>query len=412
MISNSKSYKSKVGENKLYELRGFSPAIVDKAYLKELKVKVRPLEETLHEMKKGSSLFIKKYKNKALVAEPSWDFKKISFEEPLKTHRYTSRCPVDILDVDPMVGCSVNCLYCLATDGDHSARKIVYENFGAYLRQKLNDENEMAHYYYYAPKTEPFQEPTLKTGVAHDILREFVAYFKKNPKSKSKLFILSKAGKDELGYKNKGESVLNLMEELSSHLIYDISLSIMPDELYPIFEPRASSNDSRLEAAVICRENNIDVNWAVVQPILLPFLTDKAIDNLLKKIKKTKIKGIKPEFLTLSVRNLSWLGQFIGYYDKSMEKTFYESYIAPENINNVKHRHRVAPDRMDARRSLLKLKDFTDKYGLGMNICHWVRSELNITPSEVPLDLRENLLSAQAERIPHCKPVGSYKTKT
>lgn len=388
--------------NNLYDMPGFTPRIIDQAYLRELKVREKPSPETFHELQRGSSAFIEKYNNKTLINELTCYFKDISFDEPLRTHRYTSRCPVDVLEVNPIVGCNVNCLYCLVTDGDHSAPKVAYQNYSAYLKQKLEEENGVEHIYYFAAKTEPFQEATLQTGIAHNILREFITYFEKNPKSESKVFILSKSGKEELQYKSNGDTILDLMRELSDNLVYDTSISIMPSELYPILEPRAASNEKRLEAAVMCQESKVHGNWAVIQPIIPPYLTDEIIDDLMKKLRKANIAGFKPEFLTLSIKNLSWIGQLIRHFDKNMERELYECYIAPENINNVKHKNRLAPNHKFAHKGMMTLKKYADKHGLTMNICNWVRSELDISPTEVPLTLRKNLCGDSLIGV--CKP--------
>lgn len=404
MLEYAKVDNLRKSENRLYDLHGFVPKIINQDYIKELKLRVKPSNETIEELKKGSSLFAEGYKNRSLVAELSWILKDIPLDKPLKSHRYTSKCPIDVLEVDPVVGCNVNCLYCLVTDGDHSAQKIVYKNYGSYLRHKLEQENGADHCYYFAPQTEPFQVSTLQTGIAHDILREFISYFKKNPKSKSKVFILSKAGKEELQCKNNGDEILDLMGELSDNLIYHTSISVMPAELYPILEPRAASNENRLEAAVMCQKRNIRAHWAVVQPAVPLFFTDKVMEDLCKKLKEANIEGFKPEFLTLSIMNLAWIGQLIGHFDKDMERKLYELYIAPENTNNVKHRNRVAPDREFSREAILSLKKLADKYSLGMSICHWVRDELNINLTEVPVLTRENFLGNRPAKMRVCKP--------
>ncbi|KAF0145300.1 MAG: hypothetical protein FD156_1131 [Nitrospirae bacterium] len=404
--------KLRESKSKLYEMHGFAPRIINQPYLEELKVGVRPSKETLHELQKGSSDFVNKYENRSLVAELSCLLEDIPLDEPLKTHRYTSRCPIDVLEVNPMSGCNVNCLYCLVVDGDHSAPKKLYKNYASYLRRKLTEDNGADHCYYFAPQTEPFQESTLQTGTAHDILREFIAYFKQKPKSKSKVFVLSKAGKEELQYKNNGDTILDLMRKLSGNLVYHTSISVMPPELYPVLEPRAASIENRLEAAVLCQENKIEADWAVVQPAIPAFLTDKTIDDLLRKFKEANLKGFKPEMLTLSIKNLAWIGQLTGYIDKSMEKKLYELYTAPENKNNVKHKNRVAPNREFTHKAMMKLKEHADKLGLDMTICSWVRSELNITPKEVPVVMRKNLIGNRPAEIGVCKPaIGLHRTK-
>jgi DNA repair photolyase len=375
-------------KSKLYDLRGFDPRIIDLSYLKELNAEVKPSEETLQELERGSSVFVKRYNEKSLVSELSYVSQDIPLEKPLEFHRYTSKCPTDVLQVDPMTGCGVNCLYCLVTGGDHSKPKIVYRNYRAYLRRNLEEENGKAYVYYFAPQTEPLQEATLQTGIAHDIFREYITYFKKNPKSESKLFMISKAGKEELLYKNNGNSILDLMGELSSHLEYNPSISVMPPELYDVLEPRAASVENRLKAANLCQERGILVKSAIVQPIIPPYLTEETMDDLFKKLKSANISSFKPEFLTLSTENLAWIGQLIGYYDKGMEKELYDLYTAPENRSNIKHRRRLAPTRKFSHKAMINLKKGADKYGMKTNICNWVRSELNISSEEVPRSKR------------------------
>jgi len=364
-------------------------------------VRVKFSQETLCELKRGSAAYLKRYEDKSMVAEPSYILEDISLDEPLKAHRYTNRCPVDILEVNPMKGCNVNCLYCLVRAGVHSGSKIVYQNYGTYLRHKLEEENGLDHYYYFSAKTEPFQEATLQTGIAHDILKEFITYFKKNPRSKSKVFIISKAGTEELLYKNNGDTILDLMRELSGNLIYDTSVSVMPPELYPILEPRAASNEDRLEAAMMCQENKISAHWALVQPIIPSYFTDEIMDDLLEKLKKANIERFKPEFLTLSTENLASIGQLIGHFDKDLEKNIYELYLAPDNMNNVKHNSRLAPEREFSRKAMLKLKEHADKYGISITLCNWLRRDLDITQTEIPIIVRKNW----NKEMEICKPV-------
>jgi DNA repair photolyase len=388
-------------ENRLYDLHDFKPKIVDEVYFKDLNVKVKPTMEILQELKNGSSVFIKKFKDKSLLPESSCQLKDISLNEPLKSHRYTSKCPIDILEIDPMVGCNANCLYCLVTDGEHAASKIVYKNYSQFLKRKLEDGNGTDHYYYFAPKTEPFQEATLQTGVAHGILKEFITYFKHNPRSKSKLFIISKAGKEELKYKHNGDTIIDLLRELSGKVTFDTSISVLLPELYPILEPRVASNEARLEASLMCQEFKIPANEALVQPIMPVYFTDEVMIDMLKKLKKANIKNFKPEFLTLSTQNLAWIGELVGHIDKKMSKEIFELYIAPENVTNIKHRNRMAPHREYARDAMLRLKKHADEFGLTMTLCHWVRDELNITPLEIPHVSRDNWSGLSLV----CKPV-------
>ena len=119
------------------------------------------------------------------------------------------------------------------------------------------------------------------------------------------------------------------------------------------------------------------------------YFTDEMMNDLLKRLKKVNIVKFKPEFWTLSIQNLAWIGEMVRLIDKNMAKNLYELYIAPENITNVKHKNRMAPDRDFTHKAMMNLKKRADEYGLIMTLCHWVRSELNISQTEVPLIARE-----------------------
>ena len=107
MLEHGKLNKLKRNESKLYDLQGFTPKIINESYLKELGVGVTPSKETLQDLQRGSSVLVKKYQNRSLLSKPSFLLRDISLDEPLKAHRYTSKCPVDVLEVDPMVGCNI-----------------------------------------------------------------------------------------------------------------------------------------------------------------------------------------------------------------------------------------------------------------------------------------------------------------
>ena len=114
-------------------------------------------------------------------------------EEP-EIHNYTGRCPTLTYEINPVRGCGVGCQYCLVTDGVHEQPLVALENYHLYVRRLLDEMNgpgseNANHYYYFSPKTEAFQEPTLLTGIAHRILREFIDHFRRCPQSRARLFI-------------------------------------------------------------------------------------------------------------------------------------------------------------------------------------------------------------------------------
>ena len=53
----------------------------------------------------------------------------------------------------------------------------------------------------------------MQTGIAHRVLKEFIAHYEKHPDSKARLFIASKAGYRQLMYEYEGETILDLFEK-------------------------------------------------------------------------------------------------------------------------------------------------------------------------------------------------------
>lgn len=369
----------------LYNLKDFEPQIVNREYLDKIGVKVEALPESLKELEEGAADFIKKYYEKRLIPKPQLRFEQIPLDVPLPIHDYTGSCPTSTYEINPVLGCNVGCLYCLVTDGIHPDFLTAYENYSIYLRSKLEENFKTPQFYYFSPKTEAFQEPTLQTGIAHDILREFIRHYEKHPDSKAKIFIASKAGTKQLLYEHRGESILDLMTTLSGKIQFNTSVSIMPPELRRILEPTSASIEDRLRAVTLCNERGILSESALVQPIIGPFLTTENLHSFFSLLSKAQIVNFKPEFLTACMKNLAMIGQFLGYFDKKMEKELYELYLQPENVDHRKQRGRTAPIRKYSYDTILKMRDIASQYGITSSICYWVRKELRLSENEIPI---------------------------
>ena len=421
-------------ETDAYNLPGFVPQIVDKAYLDRLGVDVVPSEATLNAMTEGSKVFIRRYENKKVIPKSQAHFENVDPEhETTIIHNYTGRCPTLTFEINPVRGCEVGCQYCLVTDGVHEQPLVIYENYHLYVRHLLKEMNgtpekevteedikkkdallgELAraiesepqkkaeieqkivelsrgknwnHYYYFSPKTEALQEPTLLTGLAHKILREFIAHFEEYPDSNARLFIASKAGIKHLEVKDEnGESILDLFEKLKGKMQYNTSVSMMPTEFRNILEPYAAPLEDRLKAVKACQERGIQANSALIQPIFVPCLTDEYIHEFFDALKEVGIINYKPEFLTACMENLVMLGQWLGHFDKTLEKQLYEAYIMPSNADHKKQRGRTAPDRGASIENIKKMMAYTDSIGITTSICYWVRKQLGISGVMIPL---------------------------
>lgn len=424
-------------ETDIYSLEGFEPVIVNREYLRRLGVGVQCSDETIEKLTAGSRVFIERWRNRTLLPKQTLVLEDVEPDNvDTEIHNYTGRCPTLAFEVNPVKGCNVGCQYCLVTDGVHEQQLVAYENYHLYIRRLLKVMNgtpdreitredirrrtellnEMAvcieknpagkktierqitelsmgknwnHYYYFSPKTEALQEPTLRTGIAHRILKEFIRHFEEYPDSNARLFIASKAGAKHLLCEYEGETILDLFGKLKDRMQYNVSVSIMPNAFRDILEPYAAPIDERLAAVELCRENGIPANSALVQPIFTPYLSDEHIREFFDKLRGAGIINYKPEFLTACMENLAMLGQILGYFDKSLERALYEDYIMPENADHKKQRGRTAPDRALSIGNIRKMMDYTQQIGMSTSICYWVRKQLRITQDMIPI-INEN----------------------
>jgi len=329
-------------------------------------------------------LFIQRLKAKTVIPSPKVSLKKISLDTELEIHNYTERCPTLTYEVTPVDGCMVGCLYCLVTDGIHEQPLVVYDNYHEMLKVFMEKHKDNEHFYYFSAKTEAFHEATLQTGVAHNILRTFIKHFNIYPDSKARLFIASKAGIKHLLVEHEGESIMDLFIKLRGKMQFNTSISIMPPELRTILEPYSAPCDERMAAVRLCQENDILSNSALVQPIVPSFLTKERTDDFFKMLKDNNIINFKPEFMTVCMENLSWIGQILGSIDRDMERRLYDFYLAPENKDHRKQRGRTAPNRVWSLNCIRELLRDANDYGISTSICYWVRNELGISEEMIP----------------------------
>jgi len=371
-------------EPDVYSIPGFKASTIDREYLKNLGISVKPDDDTIEGLIHGSELFIKRLKNKTVIPSPSVTLAKIDLDSELEIHNYTERCPTLTYEVTPVEGCMVGCLYCLVTDGVHEQPLVAYDNYHELLFRFMETHKDDEHYYYFSAKTEAFHEPTLQTGIAHNILRTFIEHYKKYPDSMARLFIASKAGIKHLKVKHEGESIIDLFCKLRGKMQFNSSLSIMPTELRTILEPYSAPTEDRMEAVRLCQENGVLSNSALVQPIVPSFLTKERTDRFFKMLHDNNIINFKPEFMTVCMENLAWIGQILGYVDTSLERDLYDFYLAPENKDHRKQRGRTAPNREWSLNCIRELLSNARQYGISTSICYWVRHELNIPEEMIP----------------------------
>jgi DNA repair photolyase len=272
----------------------------------------------------------------------------------------------------------------------HEQKLIVYDNYDELVYNHLASHKDSEHYYYFSPKTEAFQEATLQTGIAHKILRAFIRHFDEYPDSKCRLFIASKAGTRHLLVKDdKGETIIELFNRLRGKMQFNTSLSIMPDSVRAIVEPYSAPTAERMAAVRLCQENDILSDSALVQPIFPSFLTKELTAEFFAMLQENNIINLKPEFLTVCMENLAWIGQLLGQQDRDLERRLYEFYLAPENKDHRKQRGRTAPNRAWCLETIRDLVTEAKTYGISTSICYWVRNEIGISESMIPI-INEN----------------------
>ena len=165
---------------------------------------------------------------------------------------------------------------------------------------------------------------------------------------------------------------------------FNTSVSIMPTAFRDIIEPFAAPLEERMRAVRLCRERGIQADSALVQPIFVPCLTDEGIKSFFDTLHSEGIVNYKPEFLTVCPENLAMLGQYLGTFDKNMERELYEAYLLPSNSDHRKQRARTAPDRLLSKEMIRKMISYTDSLGMSVSVCYWVRRQLGITEDMIP----------------------------
>jgi len=367
------------------DLQGFEPVVVDQAYLSALGVAIQPAPETLVGLEQGSRALMSRLAAGILVPRSRVITAQIDLDSELEIHNYTGACPTLTYEINPVLGCHVGCQYCLVTDGSHEQELTVWDNYPALVARVLEEKHSERHFFYFSPKTEALQEPTLQTGVAHEILRVFLRHYERHPGSMARLFFASKGGVRQLEVRHDGESILDLFEQLAPWMQFNTSVSIMPSALRRVLEPYAPSLEERLGAVRACRQRGVLANSALVQPILTPWLTPERLDAFFGELAASGIVNIKPELLTVSPACLAHLGQIAGHFDKALELALYEAYISPTNLGHKKQRDRTAPDKQRSIAAIQQLIAAADAHGISASICFWVRSALDIDEATIPV---------------------------
>lgn len=369
----------------IYSLDGFEPRLIDETYLRERGV-AEVSDATLGRLERGSHLFVRQFSLGLPLANTGPVYFVDGDPPGFEIHNYTGRCPANTIELNPAKGsCQVGCLYCLVNDGNHTPPMEVYLNYHKAVRAHLDTYQSSQTYYYLSPKSEAFQPPTLESGVAHSVLREFVLHFRRFPDSGARLFVASKAGIHELLHNHDGDTIIGLLSELSGRVQFNTSIGIVPEQILPFLEPGAATIEARLKAANLCNRNGVFARSVLCQPIFLPSVSEAQLRCYLVAARNHGLENLKPEFLTVCPENLAVLAQIVGHFDPAAEAELYRIYLAPSNEDHKKQRNRTAPLRSLSRKVLLQIQSAAWDLGMTTSICHWVRAELRIPDSIIPI---------------------------
>jgi len=361
-----------------YDLTGFKPLHVDASKLKSLGINYPILKNIDDELIAGSEWYKALFDNRALTPVKEYEGVLSNVDEELEIHNYTGICPTNVLEVSPSGGsCAVGCQYCLVTDGKHVKGIHVYTNYSQKLANSLERNKDKSIYYYFSPKTEAFSEPHLFNGLAHDILRTFIKHYEKYPDTKVRIFVATKGGPQHLGVKHKGETLFDLMAKIPTKIQVNGSIGIMPSYLRDILEPNAASISERLETLTICRERGIWAESVLCQPLILPYLTRENVKNYMIQLATAGVKNIKPEFFTAEVKNLVLVSQYINHFDPEKVGEFFRPYLQEGNLQHIKQRARLAPDRKICVEKLSMIQEIAQQNNISISICNWVKKELS-----------------------------------
>jgi DNA repair photolyase len=366
------------------DLEGFVPRVVDQPYLRGLGIDFEPAPRTLAGLRQGSEALALRLAQGTLVPRSRITPAEIDLGSELEIHNYTGRCPTLTYEISPVQGCHVGCQYCLVTDGAHEQELVLYTNYAALVERVLEEKHSEPHFFYFSAKTEALQEPTLQTGVAHEILRAFIRHYERHPRSLARLFFASKGGLRQLEQRHDGESVLDLFARIAPRMQFNTSVSIMPEPLRRVLEPFAPPLEERLDAVRACQERGVISNSALVQPILTPCLEPARLDAFFGELAAVNIVNFKPELLTVAPANLAIIAQIAGHFDPALERRLYEAYLHPDNLDHKKQRDRTAPSRELSRAAIATLLEAGGRHGLSASICYWVRVALGIDEATIP----------------------------
>jgi len=332
-------YKEAMGENLWID---HSLQLVNAKYLSDLGIEVNNIKPSLlNTLTQASQTAIHSYRemggkppsidaDEQLPLAPSIT---ISTDVSLSKHGNTPFCAGNIREVIPVNGCQINCLYCLAVSQNRPQTEVqYYDNYSTWFKKQLviNSTDETGFMYYVSPKTEIMSPETVRNGVAHGIFSVFrdhvLSTEATGKRCKDTMFVVTKAGVQELLSELNGESILDIITAIPDNIQINTSLTPLGNNpsLRKAIEPGARSIEDRLKFVDALQAKNILSTGALVEPIIFPYAFDI---SFYQQLKQHGIKRVALDLLTTSMENLAVINQVIGWDSKKAEKQMWEAYL-------------------------------------------------------------------------------------
>lgn len=256
----------------------------------------------------------------------------------LAPHGNSLVCPRNILEITPVVGCHLNCRYCLVCAQKTMQKTVlVYDNYAEWLKKQFAKHRKgkgTGNLYYLSPRTEFLSPYLVRMGISQDILSVFVSHVKQDIRQYGRcldtMLIITKGGiQDLIAPGPTGENVLELMKQIPNNLQVNTSITPLgPDkQLRSTLEPGARSVEDRLALMDKLQSEGILAQGALTEPLLFPFAYDASFYALLRR---HGIKRVALDFLTSTYENLAVVFQMIGWYDRKAEKDLWEAYLTTD----------------------------------------------------------------------------------
>jgi DNA repair photolyase len=177
--------------------------------------------------------------------------------------------------------------------------------------------------------------------------------------------------------RHRGDTVLRLLGQLRGKVQYNGSIGIMPEYLRNVLEPNVASFEQRLEVLQACQGMGLAAESVLAQPLILVYLTPESVEEYIRALAAAGVKNIKPEFLTAEVKNLTVIAQFVYHFNPELLRDFFYPYLKESNLDHIKQRSRLAPDRAVCVEKLDMINRIAAAHGITLSICNWVKAELS-----------------------------------